>query len=768
MKKFKVTKESVALIFITILSAVFNFGNLSIEGTANSYYAAAAKSMTMSLKNFFFVSFDPAGFVSIDKPPLGFWFQAISAKLFGFSGWSILLPQALSGVISVVLLYFIVSRAFGKKAGLLSALCLAVTPVFVAASRNNTIDNVLVLFLLLACRALSIAAEKGKFKYLLLSMVFVGLGFNVKMLQAYMIIPAIYITYLFATAVSLKKRIIHLAAGTLVLVAVSLSWALIVDSVPADSRPYIDSSSNNSVMELIFGHNGAERLSLSSKGHGGPGGSGQDIPQQGRNTGSNSASSSQKVYGQQAQAEASSVNNGQKPDEKVQRNSEETAQEGGMPPEEPGSGMQGGPGPGGMSGGPGGGHSGSQGLSSDQSESGITRLFTKNVLSDQIVWFLIIAVFGFIAASIKEKLSFKLNDKRKQSLALWFMWFLPVFVFFSYNTGTFHPYYLTMLAPPAAALTGIGIVSMWELYIEGGWKSWFLPAALIANGAIQLLMQTYFLDTSYIVKILMILLLVLCFGASIMLSILNLLKKKDDSSQKNTLYLKKVLLSMAITGLLITPFIGSGAVIFTGVGSSFPQAGLELLADNQGQNGMGKSMPGDSNSGLTDYLIKNKTSSQKYLLVVSSSNSGADIIIKTGEPVMAIGGFGGRDNSITLEKFKELAKKGEVRYVMTSGNMMGGNRGPGNSGNGSESKNAVTEIMNWVKENGKAVSASEYSNADAPGGNMDAGESSDASKSDADKTDDSNPNGKNNGFGGEGRSQELYDLKSYTDSAASK
>ena len=185
------------------------------------YYAAGVKSMTMSLKNFFFVSFDPASFVTIDKPPLGFWLQAICAKIFGFSGWSILVPEALAGVISVLIIHIIVKRSFGSTAALLCALFLAVTPIFVAVSRNNTCDNLLILALLLACLAISIAAEKGKIKYFIISLAIVGIGFNIKMLQAYMVIPAVYITYLLSSAVSIKKRIVHLILGTLVLLVVS-------------------------------------------------------------------------------------------------------------------------------------------------------------------------------------------------------------------------------------------------------------------------------------------------------------------------------------------------------------------------------------------------------------------------------------------------------------------------------------------------------------------------------------------------------------------
>ena len=109
-KKIRFTKETFAISIILILSAILNFANIGIEGYGNAFYAAGVKSMTMSLKNFFFASFDPAGFVTIDKPPLGFMIQAISAKIFGFSGWSILLPQALAGVISVGLLYYLVKH----------------------------------------------------------------------------------------------------------------------------------------------------------------------------------------------------------------------------------------------------------------------------------------------------------------------------------------------------------------------------------------------------------------------------------------------------------------------------------------------------------------------------------------------------------------------------------------------------------------------------------------------------------------------------------
>ena len=116
-------------------------------GYANHYYTAATVSMLQSWHNFFYVAAEPGGAVSVDKPPLGLWLQAISAFVFGVNTFGVLLPELLAGVLSVALLYRLVSRRFGYLAGLLAALALAITPVAVATDRNNTIDSLLILTL---------------------------------------------------------------------------------------------------------------------------------------------------------------------------------------------------------------------------------------------------------------------------------------------------------------------------------------------------------------------------------------------------------------------------------------------------------------------------------------------------------------------------------------------------------------------------------------------------------------------------------------------
>jgi 4-amino-4-deoxy-L-arabinose transferase-like glycosyltransferase len=257
-----------ALAAILVLSAFLNLYNLAGEGYANDYYAAGVKNMLTSWHNFFFVSFD-AGFVSVDKPPLGLWVQSASAYLFGFNGLSLLLPQVIAGVLSVALLYHLVSRAFGPVAGLLSALALAVTPISVAVQRNNNVDALLILALLLAAWVFFIAAERGSLRWLLLGAVIVGLGFNIKMLQAFLVLPAFYLLYLLAARTTWRRRFLHLGAATVVLLVVSLSWAVAVDLTSPGERPYVGSSPDNSVLSLILDYNGFDRLSGVSFGSGG-------------------------------------------------------------------------------------------------------------------------------------------------------------------------------------------------------------------------------------------------------------------------------------------------------------------------------------------------------------------------------------------------------------------------------------------------------------------------------------------------------------------
>src|SRR5271154_679319 len=253
---------------VLALSAVLNVNRLSQNGYANTFYSAAVKSMLRSLHNFVFVSFDTGGLISVDKPPIALWVQTASAKLFGFSPLSLLLPEAIAGVLAVAVLYHLLNRRLGAVAGIVGALTMAVFPSFVAVSRENGVDPVLILLMVLACAAGLRAIDNGRLRTLLLCGVLVGLAFNTKTLAAYLVVPGIALAYIVCAPGSLSRRAISLLTAGLAMALVSFSWIAFVDHTPASQRPYVGSSTNNSELGLTFGYNGLGRVEGQA---GGPG-----------------------------------------------------------------------------------------------------------------------------------------------------------------------------------------------------------------------------------------------------------------------------------------------------------------------------------------------------------------------------------------------------------------------------------------------------------------------------------------------------------------
>ncbi|MEA2313445.1 MAG: hypothetical protein QOI03_137 [Solirubrobacteraceae bacterium] len=252
--------RQLALAGVLALSAVLNTHHLSQNGYANAFYSAGVKSMLQSLHNFVFVSFDPGGFITIDKPPLGLWLQVASAKLFGLSPLSLLLPEAIAGVLAVALLYRLLAPRLGAAAALAGALALAVFPSFVAVSRDNGVDPLLILLMLAACGAGLRAAETGRWRSILWCGVLVGLAFNTKTLAAFLVLPGLAVGFLVCAPGSIVRRGAQLLAALVVMAAVCFSWIAVVDATPAGQRPYVGSSTNNSEFGLTFGYNGFGRV----------------------------------------------------------------------------------------------------------------------------------------------------------------------------------------------------------------------------------------------------------------------------------------------------------------------------------------------------------------------------------------------------------------------------------------------------------------------------------------------------------------------------
>ena len=228
------------------------------------YYAAAARSMSMSLSNFFFGAFDPAGTMTTDKLPGAFWLQAISVGVFGAHNWAVVLPQIIEGTLAVLVLYRVVRRLAGPAAGLIAAGVLALSPATTALNRGNVPDTLMILLALLAADALVTAIGTGRRRPVLLAGVLIGLAFQAKMLEAWLVLPALAACYLTAAPGRWPERLRRCGAMLLLAGTVSLSWMSLVTSWPAGSRPYLDGSTGNSAFQQVFVYNGFGRLDQAS------------------------------------------------------------------------------------------------------------------------------------------------------------------------------------------------------------------------------------------------------------------------------------------------------------------------------------------------------------------------------------------------------------------------------------------------------------------------------------------------------------------------
>ncbi len=245
------------LLFATAIAYLWN---ITVNGTANAFYASAVWSATRSWKALLFGSLDPNNVITVDKPPVSQWVMGLAARMFGFGSAAELVPQALIGVATVALLYGAVRRLAGRNAALLAGACLALMPVAALMFRFDKPDPVMVLLMTAAVYALVRALPAASTKWIVLGGVALGFAFLSKMLEGLMVAPALCVTYLVAAPNPIRARILQLLAALAALV-VSSGWYVALTMVwPTSSRPYIAGSTDNSFMNLVLGYNGFGRL----------------------------------------------------------------------------------------------------------------------------------------------------------------------------------------------------------------------------------------------------------------------------------------------------------------------------------------------------------------------------------------------------------------------------------------------------------------------------------------------------------------------------
>jgi 4-amino-4-deoxy-L-arabinose transferase-like glycosyltransferase len=609
MKKYL---PALAIVAIMILSATLHLWDISSIGDSNAYYTAAVESMTQSWHNFFYASAEPGGSVSVDKPPLGLQIETLFALVFGVSGFSTVLPNILAGVFSVPLLYQLVKKHFGIVAGLVAALVMAVTPVVFAADRNNTQDGLLTFFLLLAAWAFIQAVESGRARWLFLGAVIVGLGFNIKMLQAYLPVPAFFALYLLGAKVGWFRKIGLTLAALAVMAAVSLSWALYVDSVPADERPYIGSSQDNSVMGLITGHNGTSRLF----GGGGrnqqtpPAGSFDDAQDGPDGFNPNASPDHPNPFGQAAS------NNGPQA-----QNQPMFSWETGSP--------------------------------------GFLRFF-QPPLAAEMSWLLPFALFSLVVIAFQTRIKLPVESGAQLGLLLWGGWLMTCVVFFSMVSGIFHSYYVVMLAPALGGVVGGGFGYLWRNQVEGRVGSgWWLTLGVAATVAFQI-----YLAWQYGVNAVW---MPLAFGLAALAASLLFIQLF-----KSVTLLPRAAFSLLLIAMLVIPLAWCVLTVTEEAGANLPAAyGVQ---GQGGRRPIGNAAPVQVNAtprtsvkdNLLEFLQSN-TQGMKYLVAVPSSGVGASYVLATGRPVLYMGGFSGNDNVVSVDDLARMVANGELRYVLSGG-----------------------------------------------------------------------------------------------------
>ncbi len=265
---------------LLLMASMLYLWNITINGMANSYYAAAAQAASVNWTAWLFGSLDAANFMSVDKPPISMMIMGLFGRVFGFSSWSMLVPHALAGVMTVALVYAAVRRWYGVKSALIAGVVMALTPAAALMFRFNNPDSFLTLFLTASAYAFLRAFDSKKpILWLSIAGFLTGFAFNTKMLQGLLVLPVMAVLYIACAKPAVMTRVWHLSVASIATVASTLWWSVLVWLMPAAYRPWIGSTNNNNIWSLIFGYNGFGRLfggrgGMPGGAGGGPGGVG--------------------------------------------------------------------------------------------------------------------------------------------------------------------------------------------------------------------------------------------------------------------------------------------------------------------------------------------------------------------------------------------------------------------------------------------------------------------------------------------------------------
>lgn len=632
-----------ALIAILGLSALLNVYHLSRNGWANNFYSAGVKSMLLSPHNFLFISFDPGGLISLDKPPLAIWVMAASAKVFGFTPMSVLLPEAIAGVLCVGVLYLAMVKPFGQLAALLGALCLAVFPAFVAVARDNNPDALLILLMTISCWIAVKAIDSGRLRSIVLCGIFVGLAFETKTLAAYLVVPGIALGYLVCAPGTLLSRAGKLALAGVAMVCVSLAWLLFVDATPASHRPYVGSSTDNSEIGLTFGYNGLGRIGGQKGGPGSiPIGSGANAPLPPKLAFEEATEEHQEATELAGAAFGSLEHAGRHLFLRALSVEQIVGSPGHHKPQPPPEYL-----PDGRASKP----------TPFAKPPGPLRLL-EEALGGQAGWLLPLSLGGAIAllaliASSWRDFSASRNgggprgrrDPRLAGLLVLGGWFAVEAVVLSLASGIMHPYYTSALGPGASAMAGAGVIAFAALLRRDLRWGLLLAGTVVAVVAAEIAL----LDRSEYMQWLLPI-LVVCGLLSLAIAVV--VRRWARWS-----------LTMLLGVLLIAPTGFAAATWGAPVQGTFPVAGPWGAPGYGGVGVARKEVP--EYKSILRYVERHHPAKRFSLLTVSSVTAAPFIL--WGANAAALAGYSGTDPALSAGGLANLVEHREARYVLLGG-----------------------------------------------------------------------------------------------------
>ena len=627
------------LILIAAVAALLFTWDIS-HSQYHAFYADAVRSMTESWKAFLYGSFDPGNTITLDKLPGFLWPQALSARLLGFHPWALALPQAIEGVLSVLVLYRAVRTWAGVNAGLLAAAAFTLTPVVAGLFRTSVEDPAFTLLLLLAAEATQRAARDGRTRTLLLAGLWVGLAFQAKMLESFAVLPVLAAVYLLSAPPALRRRLGQLLLAGAVTLAVSASWVLLVTLTPAHDRPYVDGTTDNSAVSMVVGYNFLNRFSSVGLSAG--------------STGSVSA-----------------VRNGGGPGPVAA-----------APQPGAGSGSRGGARPAGF------GH---------QPEGGWDKMLA-GPLASQTGWLYPLGALAF-GFGLYQRRRTPRTDVRRAGYLLWGGWLATYLLVFSAGSVGGHTYYMGVVAAPLAALTGAGLVHLWRAYRSGERGGWALPATVaLTAGWGALVARDYPRFLPWLAPAVLGLGLVSVLLLAVPLRRARRSRRAATAIGTATGIGRPVRtrvrgaaafgLAAGLAAMLLAPAAWSASVFdpaygHSGMGSVGP---VSVFHHNRPRTGAGGASSAQAEAqaaaariwgrgsekltggqrALMSY-VQSHRGGARYLFATTSWSVASPYILATGARVLPMGGFTDQVPSPTLRAFEQTIASGRLHYVLLGG-----------------------------------------------------------------------------------------------------